>query len=137
MASPNSIFFLFKASQNTSVTHSFYLNSRSIEEIVLIFNILRIMETFHFSLYLVYLKVMNMLSIILLILHFHVYCTHDYVLYILSAACGSEHEGVWELSDNTVSYYEKLSILDAVSIGTGVHGMRVQFVYSAAISTQK
>lgn len=31
-----------------------------------------------------------------------------------------------------VSYYEKVPILDAVAMGTGVLGMHVQFVYSAA-----
>lgn len=33
-------------------------------------------------------------------------------------------EGLWELSDN-VSQYEKLPILDAVAMGTGVLGMHV------------
>lgn len=39
-------------------------------------------------------------------LHF-VYATFHYVLRMLSAACGSLHEGLWELSDNMLSYHEK------------------------------
>lgn len=57
---------------------------------------------------------------------------HGHVLYVPSAACCSAHEGLWELSDNMASYEEKLPILDAVAMGTGVVGMHVWFVYSAA-----
>ncbi len=64
-------------------------------------------------------------------MHVHVYCTYGHVLYVLSAARCSAREGLWELSDNMVSY-EKLPILNAVAMGTGVLGMHVQFAYSAA-----
>lgn len=67
-----------------------------------------------------FFRVMNTLSIIL---HVHVDCTYGYILYILTAASGSVHEGLWELSDSMVSYYEKLPFLDAVAMETGVLGV--------------
>ena len=52
---------------------------------------------------------------------------------MLSAARCSGREGLWELSDKMVSYYEELPILVVVAMETGVlFGMRAQFVYSAA-----
>lgn len=42
------------------------------------------------------------------------------LLYVVSAACVSAHEGLWELSDNTLSYLDTSLILVVVSIGTGV-----------------
>lgn len=69
-----------------------------------------------------------MLSIILFFTTFNVYCTYDYFLCMLLAACASVHEGLWELSDNMVSYYEKFPIIDEVAMGTGMLGMHVEFV---------
>lgn len=52
-------------------------------------NFLRMMETFNFSLDLLYFRVMDMLSIIFPMVHVHVCCISGCVLYVLSAACGN------------------------------------------------
>lgn len=63
------------------------------------------------------------------ILHyFNVYCTYDYTPCMFLAACASVHEGLWELSDNMVPYYERFPIIDSVAMETGVLGMHVEFV---------
>lgn len=44
---------------------------------------------------------------------------------------------LWELSDNMVPYYEKFPIIDAVTMGTGVLGMHIEFLNSTAHATQE
>lgn len=73
------------------VTPSFRSGSQCIEEVIAldVCNFLRMMETFHFSLDLLYFRVMDMLSIVFPIVRVHVCCISGCVLYVLSAACGN------------------------------------------------
>lgn len=92
-------------------------------------HIFRTMTTLHPLLYFLYLRVIHILSIL--------YCTYGCVTYMLSAAGGFVLKGLCDLSDNMVSYYEKMTILDVGTMGTSVLGMLVQLSKSAAYAQKR
>lgn len=120
MASPVHIFY--KAAQNILVAPSFYSNSQSIEELIVLIFVAFSGWWRHF----IFHKIFYILGSWTCFPSFCPSCLLHLRLYSIYVVCSLWFcERLWELSDSVASYYEKLPILDCCC-----HGNRCTCLFS-------